>query len=239
MLLGVNVDHIATVRNARGGMYPSPVLAAQFAQDAGADSIVMHLREDRRHIRDEDVHDAKKRLAIPLNLEMSLNAGIVDIAVDVRPAKATIVPERRKELTTEGGLDVVAEEKRLCKALMRLFDADIDVSLFVSADKKQIKASYDVGVRTIELHTGSYAEAKTKAAQAKELTKLKMAAEYAHKLGMTVAAGHGLNLDNIKPIVAIAPIVELNIGHSIVSEALFVGLEVAVADMKAAIVRKR
>jgi len=239
MLLGVNVDHIATVRNARGGKYPCPVMAAQFAQDAGADSIVMHLREDRRHIRDEDVYDAKKVLAIPLNLEMSLNSGIVDIAVDLRPAKATIVPERRKELTTEGGFDVIAEEKKLCKALMRLFEADIDVSLFVSPDKKQIKAAYDVGVRTIELHTGAYAEAKTKAAALKEISKLKAAAEYAQKLGMTVAAGHGLNLDNIKPIIAIAPIVELNIGHSLVTEALFVGIEVAVADMKAAIVRKR
>ena len=239
MLLGVNVDHIATVRNARGSKYPSPVMAAQFAQDSGADSIVMHLREDRRHIRDEDVYDAKSVLAIPLNLEMSLNTGIVDVAVDLRPAKVTIVPERRKEMTTESGLDVIAEDRRLCKALMRLFDADIDVSLFVSPQKTQIKAAYDVGVRTIELHTGAYCEAKTKISREKELAKLKVAAEYAHKLGMFVAAGHGLNLDNYHAIVAIAPISELNIGHSIVSEALFVGIEIAVSDMKAAILRKR
>lgn len=233
MLLGVNVDHVATLRQARGTtFYPNPVLAALFAQKAGANSIVMHLREDRRHVQDLDVLLAKEALDIELNLEMSIAPKIVDFACIAEPDKATIVPEKRAELTTEGGFDIITNEKKFKKAFDRMLVAGIEVSVFIDPIKKQIKKASDLGVKIIELHTGKYADAKTGKQQERELEKIRKAAEYASGLGMFVAAGHGLSLSNVGPIAAIKEIEELNIGHSIVSDAVFLGLKGAIKEMK-------
>ena len=233
MLLGINVDHVATLRQARGTTeYPCPVEAALLAESSGADSIVMHLREDRRHIQDADLLNLKNKLKIELNLEMSINPGIVDFACELEPDKATIVPEKRQELTTEGGFDLIANEKKFKKIFDRLLVAGVEVSVFIYPTKKQIKKANELGVKIIELHTGKYADAKTKKQQQNELTKIKKAAEYASDLGIFVAAGHGLSVDNVKPIASIKQIEELNIGHSIISDSIFLGLKRSIKQIK-------
>ncbi len=235
--LGVNVDHFATLRQARGTSYPDPVQAALMCQEAGADSIVAHLREDRRHIQDRDVFGIKAALGIMFNLEMSIAKPIVDIAVGLKPDQATLVPERRQELTTEGGLNAASGGKRLKSAVSRLISAGIEVSLFIEPAAEQIKASIDIGVGIIELHTGMYAEAKTKRERVRELRRIVRASEFAVKSGLIVNAGHGLHYENVGDIAAIEEINELNIGHSIVSYAAFYGIKKAVKDMKKAIRR--
>ena len=235
--LGVNIDHIATLRQARGGSDPDPVLAARLCEQAGCDSIVAHLREDRRHIQDRDVVLLRKAVETHFNLEMSLNAGIVKVALAVKPDQATLVPERREELTTEGGLDVVRHLKRVKKVSQALLAKGIDVSLFIAPDKKQIDATHAIGVKTIELHTGTYAHAFADRLAVEEFTQLKNMTQYARKLGIKVNAGHGLNYDNTYAVARIKGMSELNIGHSIMSRAVFVGLVQAVREMKSLISR--
>lgn len=229
--LGVNVDHIATVRQARRGRVPDPVEAARVCERAGAQSIVCHLREDRRHIQDEDVRRLKATVTTRLNLEMSIAKEIVAIALAVKPAHVTLVPERREELTTEGGLDVVRLQGRLAPLLKTFGAAGIAVSLFIDPDPDQLKAARACGAPVIELHTGRYAEAATPAARRQELRALEEAARLARTLGLGVAAGHGLDYENVQEIVRIPEIEELNIGFSIISRALSVGLEAAVKEM--------
>ena len=233
MRLGVNIDHIATLRQARRGRVPDPLDAALTCERAGASSIVCHLREDRRHIQDEDVRRLQRAIHTPLNLEMSIADEIVRTALSVKPAQVTLVPERRQELTTEGGLDVVRLTRRLRPLVAKFQDAGISVSLFVDPDAAQVDASRDVGARIVELHTGRYAGARTTVSCERELKALIRAAEQASSLGLAVAAGHGLDYDNIGPVAAIAPIEEVNIGFSIISRAVFVGLEQAVQEMAA------
>jgi pyridoxine 5-phosphate synthase len=230
--LGVNIDHVATIREARKIAYPDPVEAALMCQDAGADSIVCHLREDRRHIQTKDLYNLKKALKIRLNLEMAISEEIIDIALDAGPGQATIVPEKRRELTTEGGVDVLAEKNRLKKALDRMERGGIDVSLFIDPDAKQIKASRELGARMVELHTGRYADARNKSDTKKEFLSLEKAAGLARKIGLKVFAGHGLNYENTRPLRSIEEIEEYNIGHSIVARAIFAGLGKAVREMK-------
>jgi len=231
--LGVNIDHVATLRQARGEGFPDLIQAAAVCEKAGADSIVCHLREDRRHIQDADVFNLRKSIRTRLNLEMSLAKDIVDIACRVKPDQATLVPEKRQELTTEGGLDVVAYFKRTRRAVSILQQAGISVSLFIDPTKKQIDAAQKSGATMIELHTGTYANAKTASARKKELINLSDACLYAQHIGLLVHAGHGLKYDNAH---FIADIVgkhgELNIGHSIICQAVFDGLAKAVKDMK-------
>ena len=230
-LLGVNIDHVATIRQARREFDPDPLKAALICQKAGADSIVAHLREDRRHIHDKDVVRLRKELSIRFNLEMSIAPEIVDIACRLKPVQATLVPERRQELTTEGGLDVVGQFKRLKEACAKMQDKGIELSLFIAPDKAQIDKTVELGVGIIELHTGCYATAKTPAAVQKELKKLTVMSAYARTCGLVVNSGHGLKYDNTRPIAMIPGMHELNIGHSIISYAIFVGLERAVKDM--------
>jgi pyridoxine 5-phosphate synthase len=229
--LGVNVDHIATVRQARRGRVPDPVEAALVCERAGAQSIVCHLREDRRHIQDEDVRRLKAAVTTRLNLEMSIAKEIVAIALAVKPAQVTLVPERREELTTEGGLDVVRLQGRLAPLLKTFGAAGIAVSLFIDPDPDQLKAARACGAPMIELHTGRYAEAATQATRRQELRALEEAARLARTLGLGVAAGHGLDDENVQEIIRIPEIEELNIGFSIISRALSVGLEAAVKEM--------
>ena len=233
--LGVNVDHIATLRQARGEFDPDPVLAARLCEQAGCDSIVAHLREDRRHIQDRDIVLLRKTVKGRFNLEMSLDAGIVKVALAVKPDQATLVPERRQEITTEGGLDVVRHLKRVKKVSRALLEAGIDVSLFIAPDKKQIDAAFSIGVKTIELHTGSYARAFGNRLAADEFAQMKAMILYARRLGMVVNAGHGLNYENVQAIACIKGMNELNIGHAIMSRAVFVGLKQAVREMIAII----
>jgi len=235
--LGVNVDHFATLRQARGTSYPDPIQAALMCQESGADSIVAHLREDRRHIQDRDVFGIKAALRIAFNLEMSIARPIVDIAVGLKPEQATLVPEHRQELTTEGGLNVASGGKRLKSAVNRLMSAGISVSLFIEPAPEQIMASIDIGVGIVELHTGRYADAKTKRERIRELKRIVMASEFAVKSGLIVNAGHGLHYESVSDIAAIEEINELNIGHSIVSYAAFYGIKKAVRNMKKAIRR--
>lgn len=230
--LGVNVDHVATIRETRKIDYPDPVEAALISEKAGADSIVCHLREDRRHIQDKDLYKLKKRLKIKLNLEMAAREEIIAIALDVKPDQVTLVPEKRKELTTEGGLDVLSEEKALEKVLRRMANSGIEASLFIEPDRRQIKASAGIGCRMIELHTGSYANAKNKEGLKREFLNLKETAVFAKRLGLKVFAGHGLNYENTHILREIPEIEEYNIGHSIIARAIFVGLEKAVREMK-------
>ena len=230
-LLGVNIDHIATLRQARREMDPDPLKAALICEAAGADSIVAHLREDRRHINDKDVCELKKHLKIRFNLEMSINKGIVDIAARIKPDQATLVPEKRAEITTEGGLDVTRYFNRIKKVNKRLSDCGIEVSLFIDPVKKQINLTADAGVKIIELHTGCYDRAKTKTAIARELKKIREMTKYARSLGLTVNAGHGLKYHNTSTIAKIPGMYELNIGHSIIAQAAFVGLANAVKEM--------
>lgn len=239
ILLGVNIDHIATVRNARGTSYPEPLFAADVVERAGADGITVHLREDRRHITDRDVRMLKETLQTRMNLEMAVTNEMVNIAIEVMPAYVCLVPEKREELTTEGGLDVVEHFEKVKSATQKLTAAGIKVSLFIDADKAQIDAARICGAPFIELHTGHYADAKTEAQAAKELAKIRDAARYATGLGIKVNAGHGLTYANVSAIAAIPEIYELNIGHAIVARALFDGLEKAVADMKAIMLQAR
>ena len=230
--LGVNIDHIATLRQARGTRYPSPVQAALLAEYAGADAITLHLREDRRHIQDRDLEILREVLSTRMNLEMAVTDEMLAIALKTRPHDACLVPERRQEITTEGGLDVIAHFERVKKACQVLGDAGIRVSLFINADHAQLDAAQAAGAAVVELHTGHYAELETEALQKTELERLRTAADYGTSLGLRVNAGHGLNYHNTRPIAALSNIRELNIGHAIVAQALFVGWESAVREMK-------
>ena len=236
--LGINIDHVATVRQARRVSYPDPVHAALLAEQAGADNITLHLREDRRHIQDRDVHALRPLLQTRMNLEMGLTNEMVEIAVGVRPQDCCLVPEKREEITTEGGLDVAADVERVAGGVRKLAAAGIRVALFIAPDLAQIEAAKRSGAPVIELHTGTYAEA-TGSAQARELERLSTAAKRATNLGLEVHAGHGLTYNNVGPVAAISEIVELNIGHCIIARAIFTGLEAAVRDMKALMIGAR
>ncbi len=229
--LGVNIDHVATLREIRHGEEPEPVFAALACQAAGVDSIVVHLREDRRHIKERDLSILKEVVKIKLNLEMSIAQGIVEIACDIKPDQATLVPEKRQELTTEGGIDVVSNYKQIKQAADKLRKYLIPVSLFIGPDKKQIDAAKRIGINLIELHTGRYANAKNINEQDGFFKEIKDAAYYANRLGMQVFAGHGLNYYNVARIAQIKCIEEFNIGYSIICRAVFVGLEKAVREM--------
>ncbi len=230
--LGVNIDHVATIRQARGIMYPDPVKAAELCEIAGADSIVCHLREDRRHIQDADLWRLRKNIKTRLNLEMALSEEIIDIALSVKPDQVTIVPEKRKELTTEGGLDVVRYKRKIIAMLGKMKARNIDVSLFIDPETRQIKEAGGMGIKFIELHTGEYANAKTRRGAEKEFLRLKKSAYLAEELSIAVFAGHGLNYENVKPLRGISVIREYNIGHSIIARSIFVGIEKAVKEMK-------
>jgi len=236
--LGVNVDHVATVRQARRTTYPDPLFAALLAEQAGADSITIHLREDRRHISDRDVRLCRQALQTRLNLEMAATQEMLGIATEIRPPDCCLVPERREEVTTEGGLDVVGQEVALRAACQRLGQSGIRVSLFIDPDREQIDAAVRAGAPAIELHTGAYAE-HTGEARARELARLREAAAHAASAGLQVNAGHGLNYQNVQPIAAIPQIVELNIGHAIVARAIIDGMAAAVAEMKRLMVEAR
>lgn len=232
LLLGVNIDHIATLRNARGTNYPDPVHAADVAERAGADGITVHLREDRRHIKDRDVRILAQTINTRLNLEMAVTDEMLAIAEEVKPVFCCLVPEKREELTTEGGLDVAGNLAVMKQACERLAAANILVSLFIDADKQQIDAAVECGAPYIEIHTGQYAEATSEAELEEELARLVEGIEYADKRGLKVNAGHGLHYHNVKPIAAIPQLIELNIGHAIIARAAFDGLATAVADMR-------
>ncbi|MGR5237263.1 pyridoxine 5'-phosphate synthase [Vibrio alfacsensis] len=237
--LGVNIDHIATLRNARGTKYPDPVHAAEIAERAGADGITIHLREDRRHINDRDVRILRETIQTRMNLEMAVTDEMVEIALQTKPEFVCLVPEKREELTTEGGLDVVGQLDKVKAATQKLTQAGIKVSLFIDADRQQIDAAKACGAPYIELHTGHYADATTEEDQLDELKKIAAGASYAHDLGIIVNAGHGLTYHNVAPIAALPEIYELNIGHSIIGRAVFDGLEKSVAEMKAIMVAAR
>lgn len=230
--LGVNIDHVATLRQARRGREPSPVEAALVAEQSGADNITLHLREDRRHIQDADVEALRPLLKTRMNLEMAVTDEMITIARRIRPADCCLVPERRAEITTEGGLDVVGQIGRLRESCALLAATGIRVALFIDPEPAQIEATVRVGAPVIELHTGRYCEAMG-AEQARELERLRAGARLAKTFGLEVHAGHGLNYDNVTPVAAIPEIVELNIGHAIVGRAIFAGLPAAVRDMKA------
>lgn len=232
MLLGVNIDHVATLRNARGGVEPDLIRAAQICEEIGVNGITTHLREDRRHIKDADVYELIKILKIYLNLEMAATDEMQKIALDIKPNSCCLVPEKREELTTEGGLDVVGQLDRMKQFVAPLEQSNIIVSLFIDPDFEQVKASYETGAQFIELHTGAYSESFGTDNEEIEFQKLKTAAEYAQSLGLKVNAGHGLNYDNVYRMKEIPNLIELNIGHSIISRAIFVGLKEAVQDMK-------
>lgn len=229
--LGVNLDHVATLRNARGGSHPDPVRFAYLAVESGADGITVHLREDRRHIRDADVERLMAELAVPLNLEMAVTQEMVALARRWRPHATCLVPERRQEVTTEGGLDVAGAGPTLADAVAALGEAGCRVSLFVDPDERQLDAARATGAPVVELHTGTYCEAEGPA-QAEELARLRRAARHAHEIGLEVHAGHGLSFSNVRPVAAIPELVELNIGHFIVGEAVAVGLAEAVRRMR-------
>ncbi|MDP3732878.1 MAG: pyridoxine 5'-phosphate synthase [Candidatus Omnitrophota bacterium] len=231
--LGVNIDHVATLREVRHGIEPEPAFAALISQTAGADSIVVHLREDRRHIKEKDLYILKEIVRVKLNLEMSIADEIVTIACKVKPHQATLVPERRQELTTEGGLDVVANLKKIKQAADKLEKSGIAVSLFIDPDKRQIDAAKKIRIKMIELHTGRYADARNKEEQDKYFKELETAVKYAMGKGLHICAGHGLNYYNVSRVAKIKGIEELNIGYSIVCRAVLVGLERAVREMKA------
>jgi pyridoxine 5-phosphate synthase len=229
--LGVNIDHVATLRQARGTSYPDPIAAALLAERSGADSITLHLREDRRHIQDKDVLALKAALTTRMNLEMAVTEEMLCIACDIKPSDCCLVPESRAELTTEGGLDVAGRQARIRDACVRLADNGIRVSLFIDPDPRQLGAAAETGVPVVEIHTGAYAEAADDR-QDEELERVAEAAAHAHELGLTVHAGHGLHYRNVQPIAAIREIVELNIGHAIIAQSVFDGIESAVSEMK-------
>ncbi len=232
MKLGVNIDHIATVRQARKGIEPDPVHAALFCESAGADSIVAHLREDRRHIQDNDVQRLRKLLRVRFNLEMSIDPGVMWVAQRIKPDQATLVPEKRRELTTEGGLAAARQEKKIGSAVEKLRKKGIQVSLFIDSDKKNIDAAQRVGAEFVEFHTGEYALAAAKREKKRKLEELREATFYARSLGLGVNAGHGLNYLNVRSIAQIKGIEELNIGHAIIARAVLVGISQAVREMK-------
>jgi pyridoxine 5-phosphate synthase len=239
MLLGVNIDHVATLRQARGTRYPSPIEAALVAESAGADYITLHLREDRRHIQDEDVTALRQVLKTRMNLEAAVTDEMVSFALRVRPHDVCLVPERRSELTTEGGLDVAGGLARVQEAVRRLGSGGIRVSLFIDADPIQIDAACRTGAPVVELHTGRYADAPTDEAKTAELSRIRNAAAYAHGRGLQVNAGHGLNYHNVQPVASIGHLSDLNIGHAIVAHALMVGFARAVSEMKALMLAAR
>jgi pyridoxine 5-phosphate synthase len=234
--LHINIDHVATIRNARGTVYPDPVLAAQLCELAGADGITAHLREDRRHIRDDDILRLRASLTTMLNLEMAASEEMIEIARRVRPDVITLVPERRQELTTEGGLDVIASADRVSKVAALSAEMSIKLSLFIEADDAQVRKSVELGARQIEFHTGRYAHARG-SERAAELSRIVRAARLAADLGLEVAAGHGLTRENVAAIATIPEIEELNIGHSVISDAVLIGMERAVRDLRAAVNR--
>ncbi len=229
--LGVNIDHVATLRQVRRASYPDPLLAALVAEQAGADSITLHLREDRRHIQDHDVERMRASLQTRMNLEMAATDAMIEVARRVRPQDACLVPERREEVTTEGGLDVAGQVARLRECCTALREAGSRVSLFIDPEPRQLEAAFEAGAPVVELHTGAYADSSGER-QAVELMRLVEAARFGSRIGLTVHAGHGLHYHNVQPVAAIAEIVELNIGHAIVARAVFDGLAAAVREMK-------
>lgn len=236
--LGINVDHVATIRNARGGDHPDPVKAALLAEAAGADGITAHLREDRRHIRDADIARLKQELKIPLNLEMAATDEMVEIALATRPRAACIVPEKRDEQTTEGGLDAIGGHNHLAPFARALKERGIRVSLFIEPETEQLDAAKSIGAPVVELHAGAYCEAEG-VARDQELARIQAAAQHAERIGLECHAGHGLSFDTVAPIAAIPSLVELNIGHFLIGEAVFGGLEKAVRRMRALMDRAR
>ena len=239
MLLGVNIDHVATLRNARGTAYPSPLEAALLAETHGADLITLHLREDRRHIKDADVAIINQALKTRMNLEMALTDEMLEHALKIKPADVCLVPEKREEVTTEGGLDVLKYAKKITKFTRKLSDAGIRVSLFIDADADQIIAARDVGAPVIELHTGAYADAANPEARQHELVRIAAGAELGNELGLVVNAGHGLNIHNVSEIAKLPQIRELNIGHALIAQAVFLGLPEAIKQMKEVMYRAR
>ena len=231
MHLGVNIDHVATLRQARGSRYPDPVNAALIAEKSGADSITLHLREDRRHIQDRDLYALKEAMQTRMNLEMAVTEEMLGIATDVKPGACCLVPEKRQELTTEGGLDVAGQLKKVADACARLADQGIRVSLFIDPEARQLAAAVQAGAPVVELHTGTYADAGG-AEQQHELERLISAASDAQEIGLTVHAGHGLHYENVTAVARIAEIVELNIGHAIIAQSVFDGVSAAVSEMK-------
>ncbi len=229
--LGVNVDHVATIRQARGTKYPDPVFAAGLAEQAGADQITIHLREDRRHIQERDLMVLRETVQVPLNLEMAATDEMLGFALRYRPDTVTLVPEKREEQTTEGGLDVVGMRASLEPFVGKLSDVGIIVSMFIDPEAAQCDASADIGAATVELHTGDFCEAKTAALYTQEFGRLSRAAVHAHQLGLVVAAGHGIDYTNVRDVASLPHVEELNIGHSIVARALFCGFEEAVREM--------
>jgi len=230
--LGVNIDHVATVREARGSAYPDPIRAAKIAEAAGADGITAHLREDRRHISDSDIERLSRELRIPLNLEMAATDEMLEIALRAKPHAACIVPEKREERTTEGGIDAAGQHNRLAPLVRQLSAARIRVSMFIEPDKSQLDAAKALGAPVVELHTGAYCDASG-AEQARLLQKLRDGAAYGASLGLEIHAGHGLTYDNVRPVAAIPQIRELNIGHFLIGEAIFIGLENSIGHMRA------
>ncbi|HIL41836.1 MAG TPA: pyridoxine 5'-phosphate synthase [Gammaproteobacteria bacterium] len=239
IFLGVNIDHIATLREARGTSYPSPVEGALICESAGADSITLHLREDRRHIKDHDVLELRDRLTTKMNLEIATTEEMVSIACDIQPKDCCLVPEKRQELTTEGGLDVFSQVSRMKDVCARLAESNVTVSLFIDAQKKQIDSAMECGAPVIEIHTGHYADAMDGDDMVSELERIKDMAKYAKSIGLQVNAGHGLTIENTAPVAELREIVELNIGHSIISRAVFIGLEGAVREMKDLMLKSR
>lgn len=236
-LLGVNIDHIATLRRARGTRYPDPVEAAFIAERAGADGITLHLREDRRHIQERDVRLLKQTLTTPMNLELAAADEVLAIAVDVAPEHCCLVPEKRQELTTEGGLDVKGQLTHIGDVCKRLAAAGVVVSLFIDPDESQVDAAAELQAPAVEIHTGRYADAITAAERDTEFERVRQAVEHAHRKGLTVNGGHGLHYHNVKRVAALPAIQELNIGHSIVARAVLVGLDAAVREMKSLVAR--
>lgn len=233
--LGVNIDHVATVRNARGGAYPDPIRAARMAEAAGADGITAHLREDRRHITDADIDGLMAALTVPLNFEMAATDEMQKIALRHKPHAVCIVPEKREERTTEGGLEVAREENRLAHFIAPLREVGCRVSIFIAADKRQIEAAHRIGAQVIELHTGAYCDAHAEgdyAARDRELEALREMSAFAHSLGLEVHAGHGLTYDTVQPVAAFPEVMELNIGHFLIGEAIFRGITPAIAEMR-------
>ena len=230
--LGVNIDHVATIRNARGGDLPDPVRAAELAKAAGADGITAHLREDRRHIRDADMQRLREEVDLPLNFEMAATDEMLAIAIQTKPHAVCLVPEKREERTTEGGLDVAGGHNHLKRFVSDLGDAGIRVSLFIEASEAQLDAAKSLGAPVVEIHTGAYCDAKTDEERARELDRIRHAVQYGAGIGLEIHAGHGLNFETVKSIAAMPEIAELNIGHFLIGEAVFVGLEAAIAEMR-------
>lgn len=230
--LGVNIDHVATIRNARGGDLPDPVRAAALAKAAGADGVTAHLREDRRHIRDADMQRLREEVDLPLNFEMAATDEMLAIAIQTKPHAVCLVPEKREERTTEGGLDVAGGHNHLKRFVSDLGDAGIRVSLFIEASEAQLDAAKSLGAPVVEIHTGAYCDAETDEDRTRELDRIRHAVQYGAGIGLEIHAGHGLNFETVKPIAAMPEIAELNIGHFLIGEAVFVGLEAAIAEMR-------